>query len=102
MAINKQQQYLVIYDIADPKRLGKTHRLLKKQGLPVQYSVFSVVASGSGIKHLLQSIEEIINEKEDDVRCYALPANIDCKTIGRQYFPDDIALFSNGVARLLV
>ena len=43
MADNQANLYLIAYDIADPKRLVKVHRTLKRQGLPVQYSVFTVV-----------------------------------------------------------
>jgi len=32
--------YLVCYDIRDPKRLRKVHRLMKAYGEPWQYSVF--------------------------------------------------------------
>ena len=35
-------RYLVTYDIADPKRLSRLFRFMKKQGVPLQYSVFLV------------------------------------------------------------
>lgn len=101
MAVNQARQYLISYDIADPRRLGRTHRLLKKAGLPVQYSVFTVVLNRAKLWQLLASIEGIIDEREDDLRCYALPGQIECRTLGRQYFPDDIMLFSHGVSRLV-
>lgn len=101
MARQRKKQYLISYDIAHPKRLGRTHRILKKAGLPLQYSVFTVVLSQTRLERLLAAIEKIIDPREDDVRCYALPVNIDCKSLGRQSFPGDVMLFSNGVNRLL-
>ncbi|MBX3630284.1 MAG: CRISPR-associated endonuclease Cas2 [Nitrosomonas sp.] len=43
MADNQSNLYLIAYDIADSKRLARVHRVLKQQGLPVQFSVFMVV-----------------------------------------------------------
>ena len=37
MADNQAGLYLIAYDIADPKRLSRVHRALKREGLPVQY-----------------------------------------------------------------
>lgn len=33
-------RWLVTYDIVQPRNLGRVFRLLKKNGVPVQYSVF--------------------------------------------------------------
>ncbi len=101
MPIHQQVQYLVCYDISHPKRLQRIHRVLKKAGLPVQYSVFSVVMTKPALEGLLERIEDLMDEREDDVRCYALPAAVDCQTVGRQYFPADVMLFNKGVACLL-
>ena len=100
MAKHQKKQYLISYDISCPKRLSRTHRVLKKAGLPLQYSVFTVVMSQTHVDRLLAAINTIIDHREDDVRCYSLPAGSECKTIGRQQFPDDVMLFSAGVNRL--
>lgn len=100
--MRRQAQYLLSYDIADPKRLQRIHRVLKKAGLPVQYSVFSLVVSQRQLDGVLEYVLHLMDEREDDVRCYALPSVIECKTLGRQFFPDDIMLFSRGVERLLI
>jgi len=101
MAASKALQFLICYDIADPKRLGRVHRLLKKTGLPVQYSVFSVICTKTRVLRLLARIESLMDEREDDVRCYTMPTAIECKTLGRQVFPDDVFLFKNGVSSLI-
>ena len=100
MAINQVSQYLISYDISEPKRLQRVHRRLKKQGLPVQYSVFSVVLSQLQLIQLLDAIKLLLDEREDDIRCYRLPSSIDCITLGKQFFPDDVLLFTKGVSRL--
>lgn len=100
MAKHQKKLYLISYDIAHPKRLSRTHRVLKKAGLPMQYSVFTVVLSQSRLERLLSAIDRIIDAYEDDVRCYALPVDIKCTTLGQQFFPDDVMLFSGGVNQL--
>ncbi|MGR9053911.1 MAG: CRISPR-associated endonuclease Cas2 [Gammaproteobacteria bacterium] len=101
MAFNRKRLYLIAYDIADAKRLNKTHRVLKKSGMPVQYSVFTTVMSRAQLQRLLDRIECIIDPREDDVRCYGLPDKVECDTVGRQYFPGGVMLFSAGINRLL-
>ncbi|OAI20890.1 CRISPR-associated protein Cas2 [Methylomonas koyamae] len=101
MADSEAGLYLIAYDIANPRRLGKVHRILKKQGLPVQYSVFTVVMKRPRLLKLLERIEQQIESVEDDVRCYRLPANPDTTVLGKQYFPEDVMLFTDGVNRLL-
>ncbi|MDD2760578.1 MAG: CRISPR-associated endonuclease Cas2 [Methylomonas sp.] len=89
------------YDIANPRRLGKVHRMLKKLGLPVQYSVFTVVMKRPRLLRLLERVEQQIEEVEDDVRCYRLPPNADTVSLGKQFFPDDVMLFTGGVDRII-
>ncbi|WAR43667.1 CRISPR-associated endonuclease Cas2 [Methylomonas rapida] len=101
MADSRLGLYLIAYDIADPRRLSKVHRILKKEGLPVQYSVFTVVMKRPRMLRLLERIDAQILQLEDDVRCYRLPENSEANTLGRQYFPDDVMLFTGGVNRLL-
>ena len=102
MASGKPVLFLISYDIADPKRLSRIHRVLKKQGLPLQYSVFTVSLTQRQLQQLLQRFKRIIDHKEDDIRCYALPAKIECRMIGEQVFPDDVLLFSAGLNHLFL
>ncbi len=102
MPIHQVSQYLIAYDISDPKRLQRVHRQLKKQGLPVQYSVFSVVLTQIQFKRLLAKINSLLDEREDDFRCYSLPNAIDCTTLGVQFFSEDVLLFTQGVNRLFL
>ncbi len=97
MADHQQGLYLICYDIADPKRLAKVHRFLKTQGLPLQYSVFTVVLKRKSLLKLLANLEKLIHLKQDDIRCYRLPLTIKVSLLGRQIFPEDVLLFSDGV-----
>ena len=64
--------YMVAYDIASPKRLGKTHRLLKKRGLAVQRSVFLVNGDEKSLNRLLDQLADIMNPRQDDIRAYPI------------------------------
>jgi len=64
--------YLVAYDIANPRRLSRIHRLLKKKGLAVQKSLFLVQETESRINQLLDSIASIMALREDDLRAYPI------------------------------
>jgi len=101
MADSLRGLYLIAYDIANPRRLSRVHRILKKRGLPVQYSVFTVVSKRPTLIRLLTKIEEQIEAAEDDVRCYRLPENSETNSLGKQIFPEDVMLFTAGLNRLL-
>lgn len=83
-------RYLVTYDIADPKRLSRLFRFMKKQGVPVQYSVFLVETSASKLADLMLRIAKMIHPSADDVRAYRLPDNGWQVTMGASILPDDI------------
>lgn len=100
MADSQAGLYLIAYDIANPKRLSQVHRTLKKDGLPVQYSVFTVAIKRKALLRLMNSISQLIDPAEDDVRCYRLPEHNDIKSLGRQFFPAEVMLFTNGINRL--
>ena len=102
MADSQLGLYLLAYDIADPKRLSRVHRVLKKQGSPVQYSVFTVVMKRKVLLRLLAEIDDLIHPLKDDVRCYRLPNNGEVSLLGRQFFPEDVWLFSDGVNLLFM
>ncbi len=62
--------YMVCYDIANPRRLGKVHRLMKKRGLSVQKSIFFIQKNEKEMKALLGELGGLIRGKEDDIRAY--------------------------------
>jgi CRISPR-associated protein Cas2 len=96
MAIQRPRLYLVCYDIADPRRLQRVHRYLRRFGLPLQYSVFTVRLSQKRQQRLLLGLKQLIDEREDDVRMYPLPDNGERLCLGRQMLPEDVVLVEGG------
>jgi len=74
--------YLACYDIAEPKRLRRTHHLLCDWGFPVNYSVFLVEARRDEIDRLVTQLERLIDDAFDDIRIYALPRHAEILAIG--------------------
>ncbi len=92
MAINKPQQYLLAYDISDPRRLIQVHRTCRQWGVPLQYSVFLIPLTPATIGDLVEELRDLIDERADDVRVYPLPSRIEVAQYGRQGLPDGVAL----------
>ena len=57
-------RYLVTYDIADQKRLSRLFRFLKKQGVPVQYSVFRVRCTGRELERLRFELTKVLDSDD--------------------------------------
>ncbi len=64
--------YLVAYDIANPRRLSKIHRMLKNEGIAVQKSLFLVQGTESCVNKLLDRIASIMALCKDDLRAYPI------------------------------
>lgn len=90
--------YIVTYDISDPKRLRKTHRLLLGYGDPIQYSVFQCDLNQRELIELRVRLSEIIHHKEDQVLLASLgPAQGRAQTaiqsLGKVYqVPEQLAV----------
>lgn len=96
MPVNEPRPFLVCYDIASPKRLGRVHRYLKKQGMPLQYSVFLVQETRESLDLLLDGLDGIINAREDDVRAYPVNGVPEYTALGRQQLPEGLLLLGDG------
>ena len=97
MALNQPLRYLIAYDIRQPKRLIRVHRYLRRQGLPVQYSVFTAQLTQRKLARVMDGLQAIIDSRVDDVRIYPLPTRLDASLLGRQLFPDDVMLLDGGI-----
>lgn len=90
--------WLIAYDIADPRRLGRVHRLLKKVAIPIQYSVFLAWLNERQLSWLVEQLRSRVQIREDDVRLYHLPATAELTVLGKQWMPEGIHLFRDGIA----
>lgn len=90
MSQHANARWLVTYDIADPRRLTRLFKFLKKQGLPVQYSVFLVEVSAVKMATLVVQMAKMIDADADDVRAYRIPDNPWKVTLGASILPDGI------------
>jgi CRISPR-associated protein Cas2 len=59
---------LVIYDIADPRRLYRVARILKDYGERVQQSKFEIEVSARVLAELRARIAQVIDQGEDGVK----------------------------------
>lgn len=66
------KQYLICYDIRDPKRLRRVHRTLRDVGTPVQFSVFEAELKSLEMAELQQCLLTIIDADQDSVCFYPL------------------------------
>ncbi|MDO8252356.1 MAG: CRISPR-associated endonuclease Cas2 [Rhodoferax sp.] len=97
MSLHASANWLVTYDIADPRRLARLFKFLKKQGVPVQYSVFLVEASAAKMGNLIVQMAKMVDKDADDVRAYRLPERAWKVTLGASILPEGIML-GEGVA----
>jgi len=74
--------YLVAYDIACPRRLAKIHRLIKREGIAVQKSVFLFNGTQRDIDTFLDRLADCIVPKEDDLKAYPIKRPGDLWTAG--------------------
>lgn len=68
--MNKEYaQWVCTYDICDPKRLIKIHRLLCMLGISINYSVFYLHLSPKQFEQLTLELKKLVRI-QDDVRLY--------------------------------
>lgn len=92
MSQQQTASWLVTYDMANRRRLARVFKILKREGIPVQYSIFSVVASNAKMGSLIAHLATLIDAREDDVRAYRLPENGWRATLGDPMLPEDVWL----------
>ncbi|MEX0618075.1 MAG: CRISPR-associated endonuclease Cas2 [Pseudohongiellaceae bacterium] len=85
--------YLVCYDIADPRRLGRVHRRIIKHAMFIQLSVYYLQGDRQALEALLNDLQDVIDEGYDDVRAYAVRPLSDALQIGCPWLPEGIGLF---------
>jgi len=69
----KRYDFVISYDIADGKRLRRTAKILEREGLRFQYSLYLLHRfTKAELQELLRKVLNEIDEKEDDVRVYRI------------------------------
>ena len=96
MSQNAAARWLVTYDIVEPRNLARVFKLLKKNGVPIQYSVFQVDASAAQMGALMVQTAKLIDVRTDDVRAYRLPEKPWKVTLGATILPEDLWLDAAG------
>jgi len=86
--------YLLAYDIREPKRLARVHRYLRRHAVPVQYSVFVARLTGRELTRIAGDLGALIDAREDDVRIYPLPAACETQLLGPDPWPRGVILAS--------
>lgn len=92
--MNQRRSWLIAYDIRDPKRLSRLHRLIKARAIAVQYSVFLFEGSAAELGNLFGEIRQHVDPREDDVRAYPIPQRIEVHVIGRGSMPESACVVS--------
>jgi CRISPR-associated endonuclease Cas2 len=84
--------WVCTYDICDPKRLIKIHRLLCMLGIAINYSVFYLYLSPQQFEQLSLKLKQLVHI-EDDVRLYRA-ASLQSATIIGVLNPNGILLIN--------
>lgn len=88
-------KYLVCYDIAHPRRLGRVLRLMKGRGIHLQYSVFYCEFTWPQLQEIKWRLGALIEPDEDDLRIYPLPASGQVEVYGQgDRVPEGVSIFS--------
>ena len=89
MGQNTPAHWLVAYDIGDKKRLSRIFKVMKKEGIPIQYSLFFVRASPQKMDALMTLLGQLIDKNQDDIRAYRVPQSPWQATLGQPILPAD-------------
>ena len=84
------QCWLIGYDVSNPKRLQRIHRLMTNWATPIEYSIFLFAGTARDLEKCLAAVNEQMNAIFDDVRCYPLPARGLQERLGKATLPEGI------------
>ena len=88
--------YLVCYDVADKRRLGRVYCHMKGCGLHLQFSVFLCSLTWPEFRELKTGLAKLIDEANDDVRIYPLPKDGAIVALGRgDRVPEGVSFYLN-------
>ena len=82
--------FVICYDISDPKRLCQVYRFLKQHAVALQYSVFLFTGDYRELDRIFAVVERYIDPNADDLRVYPLPARGLKVRLGKPALPEGI------------
>lgn len=82
--------FIIGYDIRDPKRLRKVHRVMSNFSCPIEYSIFLYFGTETSLNIELDNVLALLKRNEDDLRCYELPIKGLQQRIGAPTMPEGI------------
>jgi len=89
-----KSNYIVCYDIREPRRLARVYKLMKGKGLHIQYSVFHCRLTWPALLDLKEQLTGLIDETVDDIRIYPLPTEEKVIVMGcGDRVPDGVEIF---------
>lgn len=84
------RNWIIGYDISDPRRLQHVYRAMLKHATPLEYSVFLLTGTERSRKRCLDELAALIDNDKDDLRCYPLPERGLQQRIGKATLPSGI------------
>jgi CRISPR-associated protein Cas2 len=84
------RNWIIGYDITEPKRLQRIYRVMLRHATPLEYSVFMLTGSERNKQRCLDELSALIDSDSDDLRCYPLPERGLQERIGKATLPDGI------------
>jgi CRISPR-associated protein Cas2 len=72
----RKKDFLICYDISDKKRLAKISKIIEKEALRIQRSVyFYPQASKIELDNLIERVLKVLDKNRDDLRIYTIKNN---------------------------
>lgn len=85
--------YLISYDIRDPRRLGRAHRLLKRQAHALLESLFAFRGSPHTLRLLQEQLQQCL-APQDDLLIYRMRTDQPMQRWGTACLPQGLYDFS--------
>lgn len=82
--------WIITYDICEPRRLVRIHRLMCQHATPIEYSMFMFEGTRHQLDRCMAELCGEIDASEDDLRCYQLPSRGLQNRIGAPVLPAGI------------
>ncbi|WP_305908578.1 CRISPR-associated endonuclease Cas2 [Methylomarinum sp. Ch1-1] len=70
--MSHSKTYLICYDIRDPKRLRRVHRVTRDFATQVQFSVFEAALKQAELDELVSQLRDLIDPEVDCIGFYSL------------------------------